>query len=155
VLLRLGRRKASTELTDVAAFCDIEFQARDGPGLDLRLSVFEIEGPHQVVQAHAEHSARERLGRQAKRNLDLTETAPAAEARPLPNAFAFTARAHREIPFDNDEAVRAMATSLYRELAQRRYPVTKAELRAYTRARRDAGDREWLAFYATRAASDW
>jgi hypothetical protein len=155
LLLRIGKRNTAAEETDTGDFCDVEFQASDGPGLDLRMSVYEIAGAGQVIQAQAEHYARASLKPQAKRNLDLTGLTPVAQDVPLPNGFAFTAGAHREIPFPNESAVRTMASALYASLTTRQYPVSKADLKEYARSRRTQGDPEWLAFYATPGAERW
>jgi hypothetical protein len=141
---------------DPETFCELEFPADDGLGLDTRVSVYEIAGADRVIQAHAEHYARSNLGRQGKHNLDLSDLTPAPQGAPLVNGFAFTAAAHREIPFQTEGAVREMAAVLHAQLATRQYPVSKAQLREYARGRRDAGDAEWLAFYAgSPAATDW
>ena len=147
LLLRIGRRRVSDELPDPDTFCDLEFQDPNGPGLDRRLSVYQIPSP-QTIQAHAEHYARLALGPQGRHNLDLNGLTPAPKDDPLPNGFAFTAERHREIPFRSESAVRAMATALHASLSGRRHTVSKKEVKEYARQRRDEGDPEWRTFYA-------
>jgi len=155
LLLRLGKRGAAAELARLSfeEFYRVEFQNPDGPGLDLSLSVYEIE-PNQVVQTQAEHAAGERLGRQARTNFDLAGLTPDPRPDPLTRGFAFTDGAHRVVPFAADEEVVEMARRLVEDLDARQHRVQKAQMKEYARARRDAGDPEWLAFYTT-APGDW
>jgi hypothetical protein len=151
LLLRIAKRGAAAETAraDLEQFCLTEFQNPDGPGLDLSLSVYQIEPEQeQIVRAQAEHYARERLGRQTRTNFDL------AGLTPQPIGFAFTDGAHRAVPFAADEDVMEMARRLVEDLDSRLYKVQKSQMREYARRQRDLGDPEWLAFYAADPA-DW
>ncbi len=134
-------------MADAVAVCDAEFREKDGT-TDLKVSVYQLGGPADVVQACAEHAASIPLDPKATANVDFEGlTSPPVNA-PGPGRFAFTRTAHRNIVFESREALVTAVASLLADLGDRLHRVNRDQLRDYVRARRDAADPEWTAFLA-------
>jgi hypothetical protein len=108
--------------------------------------VYALRDREQVVQACAEHAASPPLDPKATTNADFDGLTPAPVAVPGNGRFAFTTEAHRNILFESRAALMEAVARVLAEREQRLHNVERAQLGDYVRARRDAGDREWLEF---------
>lgn len=146
--LRITKRRSSRELTDAREFCQMEFPAKDKPGLDLRLSVYATDGSRaQSIRMHAEHIASCGLNPNPSGHFDVTAILPSAPA-PVDDQrpFSFTRAAHHEIPFASEDELLSFAQSLLSRVLFT--AVSLPEVREYVKFRLSNGDREWLRFKA-------
>ena len=151
MLLRVVKsRQTSWEEGDLETICLAEFSYRDRPGLDLTLSVYEMDDRARAPQALAEHCAAQDLDRPMTRvHTDLAGLGPPPTYAPTEAPFAFIRDAHREIRLASDDAVRELVASLLEDLAARRIEVTGDAIKDYVRARLVAADPEWITYCQT------
>lgn len=129
MLLRVGKRRSSWELTD-ANDCAIEFANPSGRGLDLAVSAYQLAGSHQVTQTYAEHAASAGLDPpRGGTHADLEGLTPPPIPQPLDGPFAFVRAAHREIHFETEHALCQMVAAVLALIHLRRYEIRKADLR--------------------------
>lgn len=153
MLYRSARRRTSTEVGP-DEFCETEFPAKRSGGLDLRLSVYDVDAG-QWIACHAEHLAGAKLNPPGNPPLDLAGLmVPVPRPRGEEWPFAMTRRAHCEASFSADGEVREMAHALFNDLGRRRQEVTRDDIRRHILAAVERGDPEWAAFLGS-AAKAW
>jgi len=149
MLLRIGKRKTSCELTDASEFCRVELSTRFGEP-DLRLSVYEIEAG-DVARAHAEHYAAANLD-PPRGALDF-DMGGLYQGKPRSGdagiGFSFTWEAHRELWFRREQELQHFARGLLAEIDSRSIRVTKDEMKRYVGRCVAEGDDEWLSYFAS------
>ena len=152
MLLRIGCSQAALEELathdDEATLlnvCERLFPDRNGgPHLDLNPSVYELDGPEQVTQAHAEHAGAARLDFKTLIHLDLNGLGPPPVRTPGTGRFVFTRERHREIHVENRDALVDLMRRVRQAGGGCKHKVTRAQLREYVRQRLAAGDPEWV-----------
>lgn len=149
VVLRVGRRRTAWESATAEAVDQIiktEFSSNGE--LELDASVYLIE-ESDLIRTVAEHSAGS--GCDPPRgfdNINLDDGRPLVESAGE-TGFQFTTAAHRELRFESEAALKDfLVTRIIPQIAERKYVATKAQVRAYVKAQKDADDPEWVAFLA-------
>jgi hypothetical protein len=152
-LIRFAKRLSSWEpaISD-DDLLDTEFRDRSGRP-DLRPSVYAID-PADVVKAFAEHSTT-REPPSSTGGVDLGGTGRSVADTLGETGFAFTMEAHREIELASRDDLLALVREVRGSLAERTYPVTRDQVRAYVRARLALGDQEWARAQAQDTAKKW
>ena len=147
-MLRVAKRRASIEESEFDQFFEVEFYRAGQP--DLEPSMYAVT--HQVVQMHAEHAAR--CGLNPPRHfyhMDLAGHLPRSP-RPEPDdeAFRFTNEAHHVLDFENADALKSFASSIYNQ-RPRGVSVAMRDVREYVALRLRLEDEEWVRFCTDRA----
>lgn len=150
VLLRCFKnfRTASAD-GDPETLFNAEFCDRLGP--DLHLSVYEVDAS-QWLEAFMCHRAA--AGTDPPRFAHAVDVAPlCARSTPVPVegcAFeAYLSTYHHEIDFADETELRAFVTELVAAINAKQvrlFEAPKAELTAWLKERRKAGDQSWLGF---------
>ena len=166
LVARLGRRKAAWEKSNPREIAEVEFQDSATGGLDLRPSVYVLDGDASnqrplLVRVRSEHSASclspPRPG-QSTLELDV-EGATSAQIEPSPGEtkFEFANSVHAELLLESADELVALIARLLTERAARIIAVTGREVLAYVDGRLGAGDSELIAVIGSPDAEhgDW
>ena len=141
-LIRFAKRLSSWEpQTSDDDLLQTEFWQRSRGQPDLRPSVYEI-GVSDVIRAFAEHATAFHPPASTG-GIDLSGTGRDVEATLGNTGFSFTMNAHREIVLKTRDDLLGLVREIRASLADRKYPVTRAQVIEYVRARLAVGDEEW------------
>jgi hypothetical protein len=133
----------------------VEFPG-DNFGIDLKPSVYEVDGDEEIIQAYAEHAAACDIGPDTTARAGHLNPSHADRVGYDPGnpAFSFTRNRHRELIFQGPETLLKMVTELFDRIAEAA-TIPKTKWKSYVQSRVDADDMEWMTLIGSRSSGSW
>lgn len=144
-MLRVAKRRASSEEPQFSDFFEVEFCRAGTP--DLTPSMYAVGD--ETVRMHAEHPARSGMGRPRHcTHMDVSALlTQAPKPEPDNDAFQFTNTAHHVLEFATVTELTEFADLVYRQ-QPRRVAVELEDVRRYIADKLERQDPEWITFCA-------
>lgn len=142
MIFRILKRRTSLELDDPDMLLDIEFRCREDNAPDLRPSVYLVTDQAEALRAFCEHVVSFISPPRGGAGLDV-DGLEGFELHPDPGQtlFTFANEQHRELLFDDEQALRQFVKALFDELEARATSFSKSQL--YDYVREHAAEPEW------------
>lgn len=155
MILRILKRRTSLELDDPDLLLDIEFRNRADNEPDLRPSVYLVSDNSEALRVFCEHVASFISPPRGGGGVDVDGLRGfEVHEDPGQTMFTFANEQHRELLFEDEDALRAFVGALLGELSGRAVPFSKTQVHEYVRTH--ATDAEWkLALDTAPQASKW
>ena len=155
MIFRILKRRTSLEFDDPDLLLDIEFRDRTDNTPDLKPSVYLVTDDSEALRAYCEHVASFISPPRGGHGLDVDGLDGfVVHEDPGQTMFAFANEQHRELLFEDEEALRSFLATLIGGLSERAVQFTKAQVHDYVRTHAD--DPEWkVALETAPKASKW